>query len=261
MALDAVDELSTGIVEEYLSVLPHSEMIKREIQQKAIHFYEIFTDKNEHDPTLRSETAMAYHRLGWLHFGRDEFSGAMEAHRRCLALLRDLAAEAPNPREENSFKLAQCEADLGLVLWRVGRITEATRVLPDAIITMERLVREFPEKPEYEWALADTEARLALCHCTSRRSTEFESWTRRSLARKLRLIAKPPQSDKDWLNFSNSYQDLGGHYRHQGNIETAKKCFQEAIRWRRKALDQVPDSSHCSSGDGPLATWGPGNQP
>ncbi len=181
-ALDAVDEFSTQIVESYLAVLPHSESIKREIQQKAIRFYQMFTVKNEHDPTLRRETAKAYHRLGRLRWQSNEFSSAILAYRKCITVLRDLDTEAPSPREDYLFDLAIGEADLGLVLWRVGRITEAEQVLPDAIITLERLVREFPENPGYQWALADTEARLALCHCTSHQSTKFEYWARKSLA-------------------------------------------------------------------------------
>ncbi len=242
MALDAVNELSTQIVDGYLADLPHSETIKREIQQKAIRFYKLFTVKNEHDPTLRRETAMAYHRLGELQWECDDFRGARVAHQKCATLLRGLLADTPNSPESLWFELATCEADLGLVLWRCDRIPEATKVLSTAVRTLELLVRDYPGNTDNAWKLADTEGRLGLCYMASCQLAEAEYWLRTALTSKVHLTAKFPPTHNHWILLSCSYQDLGVYYRLKGNIEGAKQCLREAIRWRRKVLDRIPQS-------------------
>ena len=67
-ALSAVDQMLTRVSEERIRFVPQMEPVRRDLLQDALSFYQKFLERNGANPSVQRETALAYRRIGNLHY-------------------------------------------------------------------------------------------------------------------------------------------------------------------------------------------------
>jgi tetratricopeptide (TPR) repeat protein len=106
-------------------------------------------------------------------------------------LYQALAGEFPAVPDYRS-RLATGEADLADLLDRLGRPTEADRLLRDSLALHERLAADFPAEPAHRWKLAAARSRLGTLLRDAGRAAEAERLMRDALTLTERLVAEFP---------------------------------------------------------------------
>ena len=109
-------------------------------------------------------------------------------------------------------------------------------------------MQEFPDNPQYEWALAEVESLLAICCEDASQYADAKDWHLRSTSRKVHLLPLLRQQPDIWAetNYSDhiayNYRSLAVTYRRRQDFDAAEMCSREALRWRHSALRQAPES-------------------
>jgi tetratricopeptide (TPR) repeat protein len=133
-ALAAVDQMLTRVSEDRLAYVPQMEPVRRELLQDALRFYQKFLATRADDPTIRRETALAYRRVGNLHFLLGDYDKSEEAYRKGFAMLDALDARAPL---DPAFARTLRSSYIGFswVLLNQGKLEEGERWLRRAVAT------------------------------------------------------------------------------------------------------------------------------
>jgi serine/threonine protein kinase/Tfp pilus assembly protein PilF len=229
-ALAAVDQMLTRVSEERLQYVPHMEPVRRDLLQAALKFYRKFLKRKGSDPTVRREAALAYRRMGFLHYQLGDYARAEAAYRTAFAMLDALDAEsplAPPTRSDLIFAHIECS----LVIHNQGKNEEQEKSLRRAAAIAEALVAQFPKVPVYRDQLANASSRLADA-ISRRKPVEAEKVLRRNLA----LVKK---STDFWLR-GQTWLYLGTLLAHQRRHGEAEGACRQAIRFFEKAAAQAP---------------------
>jgi eukaryotic-like serine/threonine-protein kinase len=158
-ALAAVDQMLTRVSEERLQYTPQMEPLRQELLHDALKFYQKFLERRGQDPAIRRETALAYRRMGSLHYRLGDYRQAEDAYRRAFAMLDQLDAESPLERDVLSQMILSL-IDFSWVLRTQGK-DEEEKALRRAAEIAEGLVKESPNVPVYRELLVDASNRLA----------------------------------------------------------------------------------------------------
>src|SRR5439155_23021077 len=93
-AKDAVDQLLTEVGE--LRDIPHMDLVRRKLLEKALSFYQGFLKERSEDPEVRREAARAYVRIGNIYQTLGQQATALEAFGAARTQLATLAQEFPS---------------------------------------------------------------------------------------------------------------------------------------------------------------------
>src|SRR5262249_55404794 len=105
----AVDDMYTGVAEEWLTDTPNMTDVQRRFLRKALEFYEELVKEQATDPEVRHQTAMAYRRMGTICAELGEDQDKAEGYlRRAETLAGELADEFPDGESyrEEQFRSA-----------------------------------------------------------------------------------------------------------------------------------------------------------
>jgi serine/threonine protein kinase len=168
LARRAVDEMYSGVAEQWLADAPNMTDVQRQFLLKALQFYEELSKEQSTDPGVRLQTAIAYRRMGEirLSFGSTE-SSAEEYYRQGLSIATGLVNEFPG---EADYRREQFRASLNLggLFWAHGRWEDAEEPLRRACAISAALVADFPKDAAFQEDRARSLLDLAKCLWRSR---------------------------------------------------------------------------------------------
>ncbi len=229
-ALAAVNQMLTRVSEERLQFVPQMEPVRRDLLQDALKFYQRFLERRSEDPAVRRETALAYRRMGNLHYQLGDYGKAEDAYRKAFAMLDELDAVAPlDPDTRSDLIFAHIEDSV--VLDHQGKAEEREKALRRTVAFGEALVKQFPEAPSYRDQLTNASNRLAEA-IAPREPVEAERVLRHNLD-----LAK--ESTDAWLH-GQTWLNLGTLLANQRRHAEAEDACRQAIPFFEKAAKQSP---------------------
>jgi serine/threonine protein kinase/tetratricopeptide (TPR) repeat protein len=161
-ARQAVDDSFTRVSESTLlkSPLPGLQPLRKELLEAALAYYQGFLREADNDPTLRSELAAAYFRVGSINADLGSFDEAVKALASARSMYLELLKSAPADRDLR-FALAGCDLRAGYLYFETtNHYAECLSVLERAIAVQEPLTREVPGNSGFLTALANSHNRL-----------------------------------------------------------------------------------------------------
>jgi serine/threonine-protein kinase len=162
LAEEAIQTYYTGVSEDVLLREPAFKDLRARLLKGAREFYRKLEKllEGQGDPPSRLALARAYGEIGHLTEEIDQADQALVTHRRALALLDDLAREAP---DDGRVRLERARALIrvaGLLGAKSGRLGDWVRAYEDACVALEAQLRADPSDPEARQLLARAEATL-----------------------------------------------------------------------------------------------------
>src|SRR5213083_1351872 len=127
---------------ERLARQPGMQPLRRELLEKALAFYQRFSEDRDTDAAVLSEKGRAYQRVGEIREMLGQHGPAEKAYRAAADLFAGLEKQAPEePRHRQD--LASTYNDLGILLQATRRLDEAKNVYRDALLLEQKLVADF----------------------------------------------------------------------------------------------------------------------
>jgi eukaryotic-like serine/threonine-protein kinase len=240
-ALAAVKQMLVRVSEEdeRLANEPRMELVRRNLLEDALRFYQGFLKERPGDPEVRWETASTYLRLGDLRKRLGQQTGAEEAYGAAIALFQGLAAEFPR-QPAHRHELAGCHNNLGSLLANTTRQEEAERAFHRARDIQQALAEEFPASEKYRSALAGTDHNLATLLAITRRLPEAEQALRRALEHRRRLAEEFPQEALYRRDLARTHHNLGMVLDLAGHPRKAEPAFRQALDLQRRLVEEFP---------------------
>src|SRR4029077_21074977 len=92
LARRAVDDMYTGVAEQWLAYHPDLDQVQRDFLEKALAFYQKLTAAEAADPALRFEVGKAHFRVGEIDQGLRRVKEADAAYRQAAGIFEALSA-------------------------------------------------------------------------------------------------------------------------------------------------------------------------
>jgi tetratricopeptide (TPR) repeat protein/tRNA A-37 threonylcarbamoyl transferase component Bud32 len=191
----------------------------------------------EEDASLdaRSQLAQAYHRAAIFTSRLGLFDESLAAHRRALALVERLAAEAPTDAGIRRT-LIRCHVEMGILLTTGRRPAEALRSFERARKLEESLCREQPENLDIRWELSWTLGNIGASYADLGRPDDAVRVHKQVLEIRERLLASKPgnalyRSDLAWCmrDLGQTYEATGKTGEALGLIERARAIQEDVV--------------------------------
>jgi hypothetical protein len=142
-ATEAVEEMLTRVGQRDLADVPQMEVVRRELLQRALAFYEDFARTRGADRGIRFQLALARGRVAWIRRQLNEDREAIASAQQAIAEFDALLGEAPG---DASLRIERADAKLTLAAARraVGEVETAQTELAEVIAALGEL-RVAPE--------------------------------------------------------------------------------------------------------------------
>jgi serine/threonine-protein kinase len=160
----AVDDYFTRVSENKLLGLPHLEPLRKELLQKALEYYQKFSQEAGDDPKVKADHATAVFRVATIRSLTGEHQQAEHNYAKAIALYQAFLADAPPDSAASRRHLGVCSSDYAVTLMDDGNMDEAGRLLEQARAVLEPLAAEMPGEVKYRGALARVYLNSALWH-------------------------------------------------------------------------------------------------
>lgn len=226
----AVDEMYTGVAEEWLNQQPHLTEVQHEFLQKALGFYDRLATTQDTTPELRYERAKALQRVGNIQTKFGQYDAALAAYRKGIAESGDLVQLFPD-RQDYLFILASCRTQFARSLYDSGSSDLAKEQALLAHADLKRLDPAPNAPPLDHLELAYTLG--AACHqlTLAKRLAEAKELADRELVLCQSLVNASPGDYKYRSALASSYATLGSHYLWWGEQNNeAETALREAIK-------------------------------
>lgn len=194
------------------------------------------------DPVIRRETALAYLRMGSIHFGLGDYRKSEEAYRKAFAMLDELQVQSSL---EPSFRGELVSYYLGFawVLGNQGKNEDGEKALRQAVAAAEDLLTEFPHSRDYRDHVVTARNRLASAIvspdllATAQRTALEEA--EQILQRNLVLTV---ETTSFW-DRAQTYQNLGVVLGKQRRFSEAEDACRQGVQLLERALAKSPVST------------------
>jgi tetratricopeptide (TPR) repeat protein len=202
--------------------------------EKAVSIYSKLASQRPGELRNWSLLAHTFTVLGTHLLRAGESARAEHALRQALEILEPLTAEhsdATDPATADlQAALALTEANLGILLMRIGRPEQAEAFVQQSVSRYSRLVSAHPDVPIYQHGLAESYADLGESYCGAMPGEEKETAVRNALALWERLVADHPAD----LYFNRS---LSSAHFYVGDFCSRAERWQDAAAAYRRALE------------------------
>jgi serine/threonine protein kinase/tetratricopeptide (TPR) repeat protein len=179
LARNAVDRLGSQVA-ELLADFPSAILIRKQLLEETLSYYESFVASSGDDPTLRQDLASTHEKIGSLLLETGNVPKAIRAFEAADNLLAELESKEPN-NPSLSFKRSVCENNLGRALHLDGQTERAASLFVRAAGRQNRLLSE--PKTDVHLALATTENNLGLLLAEINSSQEAIRYFQQSIER------------------------------------------------------------------------------
>lgn len=243
-AHEAVDTFGSRLADK-LADVPGATLLRQQLLQETLSYYQRFAAQAEHDPALRSELAETYNKIAPLTEELGSIDDAIAAHQAARRLFAQLAADQPR-EPKHSRRLAQCDNYLGLVLAKAGKTEQAQSAYDAAIELQQALSAKFPDDSTYADDLALSHNNLGLLLGeTARPGKAKEEFLAAIALRERRLVAQPDDPEAN-RNLAGSFNNLASLYMDETPAE-AEWCYKRALKCRQSAVAARPDEMQYQS--------------
>jgi serine/threonine protein kinase len=229
----ALDEMSSQVIEDWLSRRGQLEPAQRAFLVKALNYYEDFAQESGSSEEARAAVADANLRVANMRSRLGQHSEAETAYRRAVDLYANLAEKIPTVPEYR-HKLAGSCTSLGHLLTDTGRALEAESAYRKALAIRRQLVVDFPKVPEYRQALGASHNNLGILFKDTGRSREAESAYREALAIRQKLAAEYPTVPQYRQQLGAIQNNLGLLLADTGQPAKAKSAYGDALKVQKQ---------------------------
>jgi tetratricopeptide (TPR) repeat protein len=236
----ALDEMSSQVIEDWLSRREQLDPPQRAFLEKALSHYEGFAADSGGTEEVRHSVADACLRIGTIRNKLGQHAEAEKAYRRAQELYVGLAQDYP-AEGEYRLGLAGSHNSLGLLLQGTKRLEQAEVAFREARDVCRRLDADFPAEPRHRRELAASLNNLGNLQRMTRRPKEAEVAFReaRDICRQLAEDFPPVGSYRQELAYTHSV--LGLLQSQTGRPEAAEASYAEALRLYKALAAESPD--------------------
>jgi len=240
-AKEAVDTWLTKVAEDFQDV-PQTTVIRRELLEAALKFYEGFLEQRSDDPGFILETSKAYLRISQLNFILKRHAESIVPGRQAIRITEDLVDRFPG-RADYQFFLSEQYGILGVHMGRL-RPGEASELMEKQIELLKELVSRFPADPNYRHRLADAHVDLAnLLGASPGREAEAEELCREALRQWEQFDRDFSDPERQEFGESFARHWLASKLMHSGRYSEAETHLRKAVVLRSRLVDKMPGSA------------------
>ena len=240
MAQRAVEVYLTNVSENTLLNQQDSvdiRTLRRDLLNSALEYYKDFAAQRINDPSLRTQLANAYFRVGQLTNEIGSAPLAIEALRSAQAIWEPLVQANPKDHELEG-RLADCCLAIGKIESAQINYTGAMRDLSQSRIILERLAKQFP-------AVAAYRSSLALCYIEigivlARMEQPEESLAIHEKARAIQqdLIRQSPDKLSYQRSLAENINAIGyAHYKRL-DYQAAMQAFHDVVNTCQSIMER-----------------------
>jgi serine/threonine-protein kinase len=247
LAHQAVDQMLTRVVNSQLPLVPRMEPLRRDLEEAALQYYQVFLKQRPADPVVRYGTARVLRHVANLHrMMADSFDRPHECYRQALDLLKGLVSEFPSEPKYRD-RMAETHIDAAEFLRMNGRLHDS---LPDYQAARE-LARDLhvrsPGDPSYRRTQARALYSMAEVEMEIGRFADADGLLAQAAALLTPLVRLTPLRPSDHWELAMVLCDLGELRGEQGRAEEAELSFHEAARLMKSLADRSPDDPNARS--------------
>jgi len=231
----AVDDYLTKVQQRLLDV-PGLQPLRKQLLESALKYYRNFINQHAHDPSLRSDLADAYERVGMITDMIGARPDALAAHQQALEIRAVLARDFP---ESARFQqdLAKSHDLLANLLKVLGRTEEAEQSFRRAVAILETLIGSHPDVASFQQDLARSLNNLGLMQYPLGHMAEAQQSYERAIENYERAIENlervkrrgGPEAVDCRAGLAISYTNLGSLKGLTGETAEAGRWYQKAI--------------------------------
>ncbi|MFI5459935.1 MAG: protein kinase [Isosphaerales bacterium] len=224
----AVDDYLTKVGQRLLDV-PGLQPLRKELLESALNYYQNFIIQHAHDPSLRSDLADAYERVGTITDMIGARPDALVAHQHALDIRAVLARDFPGSARFQQ-DVAKSHDILGNLLKVLGRTEEAEQAFRRAIAILDTLIASHPDVASFQQDLARSSNNLGLMQYTIGHMAEAEQSYRSAIENLERVTRRgDPETVACREALAQCYTNLGNLKGLTGETAEAGRWFQKAI--------------------------------
>jgi serine/threonine-protein kinase len=241
-ARQAVEEMLAKVGEERLANVSGMDVVRRQLLEQALVFYEKFAQRHGDRAEVWFDTARAYRRVGAIRYLLGEKDRASEAYLQAIRRFEDLAASFP-AESMHRQELALAQHDLA---WLIHRKTDQPRnaegYYQAALGLQRQLTSDHADKPIYRKELARTRHDYGLLLQITDRPEDAERELREAMRLRRELVANPggPAYRRALAQVHN---DLGLLLKERDRNAEAEAAFREAIDLQQQVIEQLPQDA------------------
>jgi serine/threonine-protein kinase len=228
----ALDEMSSQVIEDWLSRQGQLEPAQRDFLEKALGYYEAFAAESGNSAEIRKSVADAHLRVGKIRSRLGQQAEAEAAYRRAQELYVRLANDVPAVPEYRRA-LASSHNNLGLLLVETGHLKEAEAAYRDALALYQPLAADFPAVPHYRQELGKAHNNLGILLSDTGRAAEAEAAYRDALALYQPLAAEFPAVPQYRQEAARSQNNLGTLLKEIGHLKEAEAAYRDGLTIRK----------------------------
>jgi serine/threonine-protein kinase len=245
----AVNESFTTVSESQLLKVPGLQLLRRELLQSALRFYQEFLQERVNDPTLRAELAATYLRIGQIN---NDLGREVESRQALLSAISAYEAELRKQpgNIEIEDRLGDAWATLGDLDFELGkrrnspieqdRRERGFKAYQEAVTHREAVARRRPESLLHAKKLATAVNRLGIAQTWLGMTPENLESQRRCAAIRFDLARRAPDDPEIQYGLGESLLNLGHNLRMMGRSEEALTLLRGAQAHYRVACAKLP---------------------
>jgi serine/threonine protein kinase/tetratricopeptide (TPR) repeat protein len=239
-AREMLDRFGARVNDGLARGVPGAEGVRKELLAEMLPYYEQFAREAASDPTLQSDLAMTYARIGALSDQLGSLVDAEQAYRKAGAVYERLV-ETPRAKPEHRRSLALCYNNLGQVLQKRGLTDAARTELDKAQTVQERLVAAAPSALDYQADLATTRSNRGLLESRVGANRQGAAEFRAAIDIQESLLRANPQKMEYAVGLAASCNNLSSLFT-DAQPETARQLVERALSLQLSLVRNHPQN-------------------
>jgi serine/threonine protein kinase len=233
----AVDDMYTEVGEKWLE--DRLDPLQKEFLERALAYYEDFSQQSSTEPALRQERGRAFMRVGDIlkKLGRHE--EAEKAYRRALEVLGRLVIDFPRCAEQR-YHWAHAQHQLAASLAARGANADAESLYKQAMATQEALLSAPTTPTSYQADLAKTNKSLADLYRIEGKRADAEKAYERAIELGEGLLVVGPTDATIRSDLSAAEEKFGLLNRELGRNQDAEKAYRRALELEETLVAEYP---------------------
>ena len=227
-----------------LAEIPGTEQARAELLHASLGYYELFIEQAGDDPTLRSDLAITYTKVGVVKEQIGSIDEAIEAYRTAAGLFeRSIESDPSRPAPRRD--LARCRNNWALLLGRAGKTEAAEREFHEALRLQRELVAkddQVNDESEFLYDLALTHNNLGLLYSQTGRAKQARDALDRALAIQTKLVERQPDDQQRSASLAATYNNLS-YLQRATDVEAARRANQRAVGILEKLHETYPQAA------------------
>ncbi len=232
-----LDRFATQLVDQ-LAAIPGAEGVRHELLQDCLELYNKFQREAVNDPSLATDLARAYSKLGSLSEKMSQTDQALDAHAKAINVWQKLLARDPS-NAEYSRNLALCQNNIGLLMAENGRASEGLALLKQACQSQAALLAAGPDSIDLATDLATTHGNLGLVYSQMEAKAAAAKEFAAAIGIQENLAATPGTNEAAMRSLAASYNNFGS-LQDLANANLAADAYQKAIAIQLKLVQADP---------------------